>query len=215
MIQIDTPQLVVTSLQKGRKRDLSRDVDILNATIEALGEVGYAAMTVDMVAARAHAGKATVYRRWSSKEELVLAAVGHVKRSQINLEQLPNTGDLRADLLGLFKPDTIAEEARRRKALAGLVSLLSHHAAFAEAANDALVEPWADAHRLMMQRAVDRGEVAATADIETLCRVLPVLAAYRALVQQKPFDRDFLVLVVDAVLMPALRHKPTGRSPPA
>jgi AcrR family transcriptional regulator len=214
MTQTKANPVVVVPVQKGRKRDHSRDANILDATIEELGEVGYAAMTVDRVAARAHAGKSTVYRRWASKEELVLAAVARIKDNQVDLKHLPDTGNLREDLLTLFKPDSAAEDARRRKALTGLVSLLSHHAAFADAANDALVESWAEAHRQLMQRAVDRGEIPASADIETICRVLPTLAAYRALVQQKPFDRDFLVSSVDSILMPALRNDPTGRSPP-
>ena len=213
MTQNNDDAVVANPAQKGRKRDHSRDAKILDATIDELGEVGYAAMTMDMVAVRARAGKATVYRRWSSKEELVLEAVARIKRNQVDLEHLPDTGDLREDLLALFKPDSVAEDTRRRKAVAGLASMLSHHSAFADAANDALVEPWASAHRLLMQRAVDRGEVPASADIETICRVLPTLAAYRALVQQKPFDRDFLVSSVDSIIMPALRDDPTGREP--
>lgn len=192
----------------GRKRDHSRDGEILEAAIDVLGEVGYASMTMDMVALRARAGKATVYRRWSSKEELVLDAVARMKRSQVDLDQLPDTGGLRGDLLALFKPDSTTQSERRNKALAGLTSMLSHHSAFAEAANNALVEPWADAHRRLMQRAVERGEIPASADVETVCQVVPIMAAYRALVQRRPFDREFLVSCVDGLLMPALQNAP-------
>ena len=59
----------------GRKRDHTRDAEILDATIEVLAETGSDGMTIDMVAARAKAGKATVYRRWASKPDLVLDAV--------------------------------------------------------------------------------------------------------------------------------------------
>ncbi len=96
--------------------------------------------------------------------------------------------------------------------MAGLASILSHHSAFADAANNALAEPWSDAHRLLMQRAVDRGEIPATADIETVCLVLPTMAAYRTVVQRKPFDWEFLVSKVDAVILPAL-HCPAGETP--
>lgn len=196
----------------GRKRDSSRGDAILEAAIDVLGDVGYDGMTVDMVALRAKAGKATVYRRWSSKEELVLAAVAQLKRGQVDLIRLPDTGSLRDDLLALFKPDSADEDIRRRKAVAGLASMLSHHSAFADAANSALAEPWAEAHRLLMQRAVDRGEIPASADIETVCLVLPTMAAYRALVQRKPFDREFLVSNVDGVILPAL-HCPAADIP--
>lgn len=188
----------------GRKRDHSRDAEILDAALDVLADVGYIGLTIDMVAARAHAGKGALYRRWPSKAELVLDAIGHMKRNQVDIEHLPDTGNLRDDLLGLFKPQSIEEGERRLKIMAGLASLLSHDQTFAEAGNAAIVEPWANAHRLFMQRAIDRGEIPATADIDTLSQVIPSIAAYRALIQRKPFDRNFLVTMVDSVLLPAL-----------
>ena len=59
----------------GRKRDPSRDAALLDATLEVLAEVGAEGLTMDLVAARAGAGKATIYRRWTSKTELILDAV--------------------------------------------------------------------------------------------------------------------------------------------
>lgn len=199
----------------GRKRDHTRDAVILDAAIEMLGEVGYSAMTMDAVAVRARAGKATVYRRWPSKEELVLDAVARLKLQQVSPDPLPDTGTLRGDLVALFRPQSAAEAERRDRAAAGLVSMLSHHSGFADAAHSALVDPWADAHRTLMQRAVDRGEVAATVDVETICQILPTMAAYRALVQRKAFDKEFLMASIDGVLMPALLHDPSQGPPPS
>jgi len=67
------------------------------------------------------------------------------------------------------------------------------------------VEPWAAANRVLLSRAVSRGEIDASADIETLSQIIPSIAAYRALIQRKPFDRDFLISIVDGVLLPAVR----------
>ena len=64
--------LVAHKPKLGRKRDPSRDQDILDAALDVLVESGYDGMTVDMVAARAKAGKATLYRRWPSKGELIV-----------------------------------------------------------------------------------------------------------------------------------------------
>jgi EmrB/QacA subfamily drug resistance transporter len=197
---------VVVPVRRGRKRDHSRDGAILDAATDVLGEVGYANLTMDMVALRAKAGKATVYRRWASKEELVRDVVNRLKHSQVDLESLPDTGTLRGDLLALFRPQSVEDDERRNKALAGLASMLSHHTVFAEAANDALVKPWADAYLVLMKRAVDRGEIPASADIETIGQVVPTMAAYRALVQRKPFDRDFLVASIDVIVLPALQN---------
>lgn len=198
----------------GRKRDRSRDADILDAALDLLAEVGFARLTIDMVAARARAGKGAIYRRWPSKTELIIDAVARMKHAQVDFERLPDTGALRDDLLSLFKPQSIDEEERKLKIMAGFASMLSHDQSFAEAGTAAIVEPWADAHRILMQRALNRGEIPATADIQTLSQVIPSMAAYRALIQRRPFDLDFLVSMVDGVVLPALRNAP-WTSPPA
>lgn len=188
----------------GRKQDRSRDADILDATLEVLADVGFAGLTMDLVAHTAHAGKATLYRRWPSKSELIIDAVGRLKRSQVDVEHLPHTGTLRGDLLALFKEQSAEDAERRIRAVAGVVSFISHDRSFSDSAHAALVEPWADAHFILMKRAVDRGEIPATADIQTVCQVAPTMAAYRALVQRKPFDLEFLVSMIDSVILPAL-----------
>ena len=191
-------------VRMGRKRDHSRDADILAAALEVLSEVGYERMTMDMVAARAKAGKATVYRRWPSKSELVLDAVTRMKRDQVDLDRLPDTGDLRGDLVALIKPQSIEESERKLMVMAGLASMMSHDPRLAEAGNAAIVEPWADAHRALISRAIDRGELPAV-DVETLSRVVPSMAAYRTLIQRQPVDRAYLVSLIDGLLLPALR----------
>jgi len=189
----------------GRKRDHTRDAAIRDAALEVLAEVGYAGMTMDMVAVRAKAGKATLYRRWPSKAELLIDAVAGMKRSQVDLDRLPDTGTLRGDLVGLIKPQSIIEAQHKLKVMAGLTSLLSHDPRLADAVNAAIHEPWVDAYRVLFQRAVDRGEIPVPADIETLLHVVPSMAAFRVLIQRKPVDRDFLVSLIDGLLLPALR----------
>ncbi len=204
--EVSTTALEPTTL--GRKRDHSRDAIILEATLEVLAEVGVVGLTMDLVAARAGAGKATIYRRWPSKTELFTDAVAHLKRIQVDLESLPDTGTLRGDLLELFKlskPQSIEEMEHRLKIMAGLASLLAQDHSLADSANAAVTGPWAEAHYAMMQRAVERGEVAADADIGTLSQILPSMAAYRTLVQRKPFTLEFLLSMVDGVILPALR----------
>lgn len=188
----------------GRKRDGSRDGAILEATLGILSEVGYNEMTMEMVAARAKAGKGTVYRRWPSKAEMVLDAVTQMKRGLVDLEQLPDTGTLRGDLLALFRPSSMEDTGRKLRVMAGLASLLSQNPSLAEAGHAAVVAPWVDANRTLMRRACERGEASKKADIETLAQIIPSVAAYRALIQQRPFERAFLVKMLDGVLLPAL-----------
>ncbi len=188
----------------GRKRDHTRDDDLLDATLDVLAEVGYEGMTMDLVARRAGAGKATIYRRWSSKEALLLDAVAHMKQQQVDLENLPDTGTLRGDLLGLFKPQSIEEAERRLSIMAGVAAMLSVNKGLAEAVHAAIVEPWATAHRILMERARERGDISREADIGTASTVVASMAAYRALIQRKPFEWDFLVGLIDGVVLPAL-----------
>jgi AcrR family transcriptional regulator len=195
----------------GRKRDHSRDGVILQAALDVLAEVGYAGMTIDMVAARAKAGKATVYRRWASKEELVLEAVARTRRGELPLDELPDTGTLRGDLLALLTPLPRAEAEKRMRVMAGLASMAVTHPGFDEAVNDTMVASWAMAYRALMQRAVERSEIPDTADIETVSQVIPSVAAYRTLIRRKPFERDFLTTWIDGVVLPALHHGATPR----
>ena len=101
----DTAPAPVPPPRLGRRRDLSRDPEILEATLDVLAETGYDGMTIDMVAARAKAGKATVYRRWASKSELVFDAVACMKNADIDFDNLPDTGSLRGDLIAIHAPD--------------------------------------------------------------------------------------------------------------
>jgi AcrR family transcriptional regulator len=187
----------------GRKRDHTRDADLLKSALDVLTECGYEGMTMDAVAERAKAGKATLYRRWASKEDLVIDAVTNMKRSMADLERLPDTGTLRGDLLALFRPQSAKEGERTLKVLSGLSTMIAQHQKLAEAGAAAIVEPWADAHYALMKRAVERGSVNALADIKALSQVVPSMAAFRAIVLRKPFDKEFLVSLVDGVLLPA------------
>lgn len=105
---------------------------------------------MDNVAARAKAGKATIYRRWTSKSQLVIDAVAHLERNQANIAQLPDTGTLRGDMLALFKPQSVEESRRRLAVMSGLASLLSQDESLANAVHAAVVEPWAAVHLALM-----------------------------------------------------------------
>lgn len=83
----------------GRPRDARADAAILEATLDSLIEVGYERLIVERVAERASVAKATIYRRWPSKQELVIAALGSLYAPL----QIPASGDLRGDLTLLVR----------------------------------------------------------------------------------------------------------------
>ena len=188
----------------GRKRDHTRDPEILDAALDVLAETGYDGMTIDMVASRAKAGKATLYRRWPSKAELVIDAVACMKKNMQGNEPLPDTGTLRGDLIALIKPHSIEDSERKTQIMAGLMSMISQAPELADAANAAIMEPRAALNRQLMQRAVERGEVSADCDIETIALITPCMVTYRTLMLKKPVDREYLVSLIDGVILPAL-----------
>ena len=187
----------------GRKRDNTRDAEILDATLDVLAETGYDGMTIDMVAARAKAGKATVYRRWASKPELVLDAVACMKAKDLDLGSLPDTGTLRGDLVAMVRSPTIQESHRKLQVMAGIVSMIARDPELAVAAQEALVEPRAAANRIIFRRAIDRGEIAPDVDVEALCQIGPAMVAYRTLMLREQVDRDFMIATIDRVILPA------------
>ena len=192
----------------GRKRDHTRDAEIMDAAVEVLAETGYDGMTIDMVASRAKAGKATLYRRWASKDELVIDAVACMKKDDLSIEALPDTGTLRGDLVAMIKPHSIQDSEKKMQIMAGLMSMLNSNPSLSEAAHAAIVEPRASVNRFFMQRAIDRGEIPADADIETLSLVSQAMGSYRTLLLRKPIDRAFIISVIDGVILPALGITP-------
>jgi AcrR family transcriptional regulator len=200
---VDPPQAKL-----GRKRDLSRDAEILDAALEVLAETGYDGMTIDMVAARAKAGKATVYRRWASKAELVIDAVACMKGAAVDPAALPDTGSLRGDLVAMIKPRSIHDGQQKLRVMAGLMSLIGQNPELAEAAREAIVEPRLAVNRMFLQRAIDRGEIAADIDIETVAAISQAMGAFRMLMLDEPVDREFVISVIDTVVLPAAGLRP-------
>ena len=188
----------------GRKRDHTRDAEILDAALAVLAETGYDGMTIDMVAARAKAGKATLYRRWASKDELVIDAVACMKKESLEFDKLPDTGTLRGDLVAMIRPHSIEDGEKKLQIMAGLMSMINSNPALAETAHQAIIEPRARVNRFFMQRAIDRGEIPADADIETLAVLSQAMGSYRTLMLRKPIDREYILSIIDGVILPAL-----------
>ena len=198
MTQLDSPPKL------GRKRDLTRDPEILDAALEVLSEVGYEGMTIDMVATRAKAGKATVYRRWDSKAELVIDAVACMKKADLDQATLPDTGTLRGDLMAMIKPRTIDDGERKLRVMAGLMSLLTSNPEMADAAHAAIVEPRLAINRMFLQRAIDRGEIPADTNVEMVASISQSMVAFRSLMLRQPVTPDYLRSVLDNVVLPAV-----------
>jgi AcrR family transcriptional regulator len=178
------------------------NVQILYAALEVLAERGYEGMTIDLVATRVKAARATVYRRWATKADLVVDAVAHLSRTDADPTELPDTGTLRGDLIARIRPHTIEEQQLRVRVINGLLSNTDPR--LAEVTAGAGLEPWIDAVRTLMQRAVERGEYAG-ADVEIIAQVIPMMCLCRAAIQQLPITREFSISLIDGVILPAMR----------
>jgi AcrR family transcriptional regulator len=200
--QPSAPELAPRS-KAGRKRDHGRDAVILDAALAVLAEHGYDGMTIDMVAARAEMARATVYRRWPTKADLVLDAVARMSSSDVGLDHLPDTGSLRGDMTAMIVPFDDRQQQVRIHAMTGLLVLSRTDDRLAEAAARAGIGPWIDAIRLLMTRAIDRGEFP-PGDVDTLAEIIPMMCVSRA-VQRLPITREFSLALIDGVIIPALR----------
>jgi hypothetical protein len=127
-----------------------------------------------------------------------------MKQEDLTVEKLPDTGTLRGDFVAMIKPHSLAESERKLKVMAGLMSLLAHNPELADAAREAIVEPRARVNRMFLQRAIDRGEIAADVDIDTIAMISQSMVAFRTLMLRKPIDSGFMLSILDGVVLPAV-----------
>jgi len=183
-------------------RGEARERAILAAVIGLLGEAGYEAMTMDAVAARAHASKATIYRRWPGKAELVRAAVDAHIAGRVPGDQ--DTGSLRGDLLAVLQAMRGHLTPEFMAMMSGLVHAMRTDRDLA-ASLRSMIDQDAVAEQII-GRAVRRGELPAAAE-QTLARLVhEVIEALvlRQLMMSAELDAAFARHVVDDIILPLL-----------
>jgi AcrR family transcriptional regulator len=178
-----------------------RDVAICDATLALLVEVGYDRMSMDAVAARAHASKATIYRRWPGKQELVLEAV---RSRGPGLVVPEDTGSLRGDLVATYTNAVHGTAAEDVELIAGVLRAMRSAPELADCVRSQMVESKCAVSKVIVDRAIARGELAAGSDHLLLHEVAGALWFHRILVVGAPVDDAFIAHVVDDVLIPTL-----------
>ncbi len=177
-----------------------RETELLAVTLQLLQEHGYDRLTVDAVAAQARASKATVYRRWPSKAELVLAAfIEGIRQVAVP----PNTGTLRNDLLQLG--ELICQQAHQH---ASTIRAVLVEVSRNPALNDVMQCQFLDQRKALihdvLRQAVDRGEIDAAAINDELWDLLPGYLIFRSIIQNRPPTQDTVQALVDEVIIPSL-----------
>jgi AcrR family transcriptional regulator len=178
-----------------------REQEILDAALQVLGEVGYDRLTMGAVAQRAKASKATLYRRWNSKATLVVESLARMKTTP---EVLPDTGDLRTDLVeafcglgGLTDHDTTAT-------LGAVLTAVSTDAEFAAEFRRQVVGPKSQVSRQIYERARDRGELRADIDIDIIVPALSGIVLHRVFVLGEQPDAALIERAIDQIILPAV-----------
>ncbi|MDX2933219.1 TetR/AcrR family transcriptional regulator [Streptomyces ipomoeae] len=179
-----------------------REAELYAAVLDLLREVGYDALTMDAVAARTRSSKATLYRQWGGKAELVAKAMRANKPGSI---ADVDTGSLRGDLHALTSREDDCTIEQNAQLMRGLFMVVHGNPELLAAFREHLVDPEMEEFRRVVQRAVDRGEV--HPDNPALGYIVHMLLgafATRTLLEDRPPTQAYLRSYIDAVVLPAL-----------
>jgi AcrR family transcriptional regulator len=185
-----------------------RECELLAVTLELLQEHGYDRLTLDGVAATARASKATLYRRWPTKAELVLAAFVEGTR-QVAVD--PDTGTLREDLLRLGE-QIRAHVGTHAFTIRAVLVETSRSAELDAMMQEQFLEQRKALMADLLKRAVDRGEIKASAVTDDLWDVLPGYLIYRTVLTGRAPSQQTVQDLVDTVLLPGLTRHNAGIS---
>ncbi len=187
----------------GRPRSERAEQAILDATIEAVADCGIDGVRCEDVAARAGVGKATLYRRWPGKEDLLIAAFASMKRP---LPQ-PRGESVRDDLIAML--DVVAADAddpRYAQQYALLHAEERRYPRLVALYKERVVEPRRDAVRAVLRRGVSTGELRPDLDIEVAMLALTGAVMARGKHDPTPAEPGFAARVVDELLRGFAAH---------
>jgi AcrR family transcriptional regulator len=192
------PASAAPARKPGRPRSEQAEQAIIKAALELFAEKGPDGLCVEAVAARAGVGKATVYRRWKNKEDLLLAALGSLKSPLPD----PDTGSVRDDLIAMvtvMSQDAV-DPARQRQFTLLLGEGEKYPKLMARFA-ETVVEPRRDIMRNALRRGIEAGQIRPGLDIEVAMLTLTGAAMSRGRCEIIPHDGEFAERVVDSLLL--------------
>jgi AcrR family transcriptional regulator len=174
---------------------------ICAAAFELLGELGYDQLSIDAVATRARASKATVYRWWPGKSDLVAEVVTRYFEER---RDPPDTGTLRGDLIALLLLAYAGAQGAHGRAFSGLMTAATREPALARALHECMSRSRVALHETVVRRAVHRGELDAGARAELLQRIVQGLVFTARPWTAEPCDERLAADLVDGILIPVL-----------
>jgi AcrR family transcriptional regulator len=189
---------------KSRRRGAALEQAILDAAWAELRDTGYTGLTIEAVATRAGTSKPVIYRRWSSRAELVLAAWSRQAPAPLGLPG--DTGALRSDLVALFTRIARRVDTMMSEMIAGVMGEAFRHPEVIALLQERLkTAPLSDGVRTIVRRAVDRGELAPVELPQRATRVPLDLIRNEAMVFGAPIPDETINELIDDVYLPLLR----------
>jgi AcrR family transcriptional regulator len=186
----------------GRPRDPSRDGVIRAAILRLLADVGYGALTMDAVASEAGVGKATIYRRWRTKQDLVVDTISDLNRAEANT---PDTGSVEGDLRSMMHQMVGIISGPTGAATLSLLSTIPHQPALAAAFRNGPLAVWRHAFEQIWAHAEQRGEVRPGLTGSVVAESTSALMVQRWLLTGEPVDEAYADDVLATVVMPLVR----------
>jgi AcrR family transcriptional regulator len=194
----DTPR----TSRGGRPRDPSRDGVIREAILRLLGDVGYGALTMDAVAAEAGVGKATIYRRWRTKEDLVVDTIAVMNQS---LATPVDTGSLEDDVRAMVHRQVDVINGPVGTAIRSLLPAMQHQPALTEAFQNGPLQAWRDSYARMWAAAEARGEIVGGVADSVCAEATNALLVRRWLLTSEPVTHEYADETLEHVVLPLLR----------
>ncbi|MDT7709076.1 MAG: hypothetical protein QOG20_4683 [Pseudonocardiales bacterium] len=188
------------------KLDPERERAIIHATLELLAETGYDALRLDAVAARAKASKATLYRHWTGKADLVVAAVKSYEHTD-HLIGETDTGTLRGDLLAILRAIRDTMTGPTGQILTGVMIAMQRDSELAGAVRTSILKDRQHMIQRMLDRAIARGELPADTGTEIFEEIAPAVVFTRIFILGRPTNETDLTRLADNILIPLMtRH---------
>ncbi len=185
-----------------------RENEILDATLTLLASAGYDRLTMDAVASEAKASKATLYRRWATKAELVVDAIERAKGSPQVTDA--DTGTLRGDLLAMACHKGGLNDEHSLALMSSVITALQHDQEFSDSFHERFLLPKLAQTRAIYERARTRGEIPDAVDLDLLTPVLGAVILHRSFVLRLSVDDETVARIIDDIVIPAATR--TARS---
>jgi AcrR family transcriptional regulator len=200
----DVAEITERSNRPSGARAMAREQAILDAALSLVMEVGYDRLSMDALAERAHAGKATIYRHWSGKAEVVVEAIRRRKCDAAVPAQF--TGSLRGDLVATLNCMHNAMSSEDSALLVGVLSAMHKDQELADLMRSQVIDARKEMFDEIIERAVAAGELTTGTDAGVVDEVLSAVFFNRLVISGEPIDDAFIAHMVDDVALPLLRR---------